>query len=253
MKLKVSILGSGNVATVFGQRIKKAGHSVLQVYSRSAENAGQLADLLDAVPTSSMADINNAADIYIIALSDDAIANAAAELGNKKGLVLHTAGSVSMKVLQNTSAEYGILYPLQSLRKEKTDYHNIPLLIDGNTPKTLDYLSDFAKTISPLVQLADDAYRLKLHVAAVFVSNFTNHLYNLAAGYCEVENLNFELLKPLIMETAERLEDYHPNAVQTGPAKRKDITTMEKHVQMLAKYPEMQEIYGMMSGSIGKI
>ena len=249
--MKVSIIGSGNAATVLGRQIKAAGHNVLQVYSRNIYHAKFLADELQCRATDDWESIVTDADIYLVALSDAAIPEAAIMLGLKKGLVLHTAGSVSIEALKNCSVNYGVLYPLQSLRKEKMDYENIPLLVDGNTADDLCLIEDFAGTISKQVQKADDAYRLKIHVAAVLVNNFTNHLYSLAAEYCEQEQVSFDLLKPLIEETTDRLKDHDPRLVQTGPAVRNDQPTIERHLQMLAAYPALKKVYELMTESIG--
>jgi predicted short-subunit dehydrogenase-like oxidoreductase (DUF2520 family) len=248
--MKVSIIGSGNVATVLGRKIKTAGHLLLQVYSRNLVHAKILADELQCDAVDDWQMITNTADIYLIALSDSAIGEATEKLAFKKGLVVHTAGSVSIEVLKNCSANYGVMYPLQSLRKEKSDYENIPLLVDGNTADDLCLIEDFAASITTQVQKANDEYRLKLHVAAVFVNNFTNHLYSLAANYCEQEQVAFSLLKPLIEETALRLKEHDPRNVQTGPAARNDEPTIEKHLQLLANYPQLQTIYEMMTKSI---
>ena len=249
--MKVSIIGSGNAATVLGRQIKAAGHNVLQVYSRNIYHAKFLADELQSRATDDWESIVTDADIYLVALSDAAIPEAAIMLGLKKGLVLHTAGSVSIEALKNCSVNYGVLYPLQSLRKEKMDYENIPLLVDGNTADDLCLIEDFAGTISKQVQKADDAYRLKIHVAAVLVNNFTNHLYSLAAEYCEQEQVSFDLLKPLIDETTDRLKDHDPRLLQTGPAVRNDQPTIERHLQMLAAYPALKKVYEVMTESIG--
>ncbi|MES2773678.1 MAG: Rossmann-like and DUF2520 domain-containing protein [Bacteroidota bacterium] len=248
--MKVSIIGSGNAATVLGRKIKAARHQVLQVYSRNMHHAEKLAEELQCSATDAWSAITLEADIYLVALSDAAIPEAAAMLRPKKGLVLHTAGSVSMEVLKGTSVNYGVLYPLQSLRKEKKEYENIPLLVDGNTADDLCLAEDFATTLSNQVQKADDAYRLKLHVAAVLVNNFTNHLYSLAATFCDQEQVRFGLLQPLIEETATRLKEYDPRAVQTGPAVRNDQPTIDRHLQLLAAYPDLQKVYEVITESI---
>ncbi len=248
--MKVSILGSGNVATILGRKIMAAGNTVLQVYSRSLHHAQILAEELHCYAVDDWNMITNDADVYLIALSDAAIGKAAEKIRYKKGLVLHTAGAISIKVLKNSSANYGVLYPLQSLAKDKADYETIPLLIDGNTAHALCLIEDFAASISKQVQKTNDDNRQKLHLAAVFVNNFTNHLYSLAAKYCEQEQVDFSLLQPIIKETALRLNDHDPRKVQTGPASRNDEKTIEKHLQLLASSPQLATIYKLMTRSI---
>ena len=249
--MRVVIVGAGNVATVLGRLIKKAGHDVLQVISRDATNAGILGTELDCAFADNSGVIDKTADLYLIAVTDSAMSQLDENyhLGNK--LVVHTAGSVSKEVLKNITNNYGVLYPLQSLRKQnKKLEQDIPLLIDANNAEALTLLQDFAHTISGSVNVANDELRLKLHVAAVLVSNFTNHLYALAAEYCSKEGADFKLLLPLIEETALRLRDHVPGEMRTGPAVRKDITTLQKHLGLLARYPAIQNIYLKMTDSI---
>ena len=179
--------------------------------SRIAENAETLAAEFGSIPCTDKSAISREADIYLVAVSDSALSDIDNNCNFGDKLVVHTAGSVSIDVLKNTSLNYGVLYPLQSLRKENPDLQlDIPLLIDGNTPETIAAIEKFASTISSTVVPTTDTERLKLHVAAVFVSNFTNHLYTLAADYCSKEGLNFQMLFPLIIETALRLRNHLP-------------------------------------------
>lgn len=249
--MKIVIIGAGNVATVFGRRIKSAGHTVQQVFSRQVAAAKALADELGCSFTTSFYGISQSADIYIIALPDAALVtiHENLKLGNK--IVLHTAGSVSKDVLKYVSENYGVLYPLQSLRKENADMEiEIPLLVDGNNEYTMNAVESFAKTISTMVGKTTDEERLKLHVAAVMVNNFTNHLYSLAENYCNAEKVDFTMLLPLIEETAIRLRSHSPNDMQTGPAVRKDTATIEKHLELLANHPKLNDLYQQLTKSI---
>ena len=249
--MKVVIIGSGNVATVLGRLMKRAGHDIIQVVSRNDENAGLLAAELGAVPGNAKSAISREADIYLVAVKDSALSEIDHTCNFGDSLVVHTAGAVSVDELKDTSSNYGVLYPLQSLRKENPDLQlDIPLLIDGNTPETISAIEKFAATISSSVVHTNDAQRLKLHVAAVFVSNFTNHLYTLAADYCNKEGLDFQMLFPLIIETALRVRTHLPADMQTGPAARKDITTLDKHLRELSVHPKLRNIYLKMSDSI---
>lgn len=248
--MKVVIVGSGNVATVLGRRIKKTEHTIVQVLSRTPENARRLAEELGCDHTSDNSKIYMDADIYILAVSDSVLYNMdkLSPVGQK--LTVHTAGSVAMNVLEKVSANCGVLYPLQSLRREMGDAENIPLLIDGNTPENKAIIASFARSISNTVGEAGDDERLKLHVAAVVVSNFTNHLYALAEDFCKKENVDFKMLVPLIQETAARVQSHSPADVQTGPAFRNDIFTLDKHLRLLAAYPKLRYIYLKLTDSI---
>lgn len=248
--MKIVIIGSGNVATVLGRQVLKSGHQVMQVFSRDAEHARDLAGMLQCGYTDSHADLAPDADIYLLAVSDNALYTLQPfpSIGGK--LVLHTAGSVPMDVLQPLSVNYGVLYPLQSLRKEMEPTEDIPLLVNGNTPDVTAFIRDFAGSLSRTVSVAEDEERLKLHVAAVIVSNFTNHLYALAEDFCKKEEVDFPMLLPLIRETANRLSQYAPSSVQTGPAIRNDIFTLDKHLRILTNHPRLKYVYLKLTDSI---
>lgn len=244
------MIGSGNVASVLGRLIIKAGHDILQVMSRNSDHAKILADELHCKFADYSGSLETNADLYLIAVRDNALyeLNSLFHLGNK--MVVHTAGSIPKNVLKEVSLNYGVLYPLQSLRKEMDTIANIPLLVDGNTEEAITLLEDFAKTISATVAKANDEERLKLHVAAVIVSNFTNHLYCLAEEFCKNENVDFAMLIPLIKETADRISSHSPAAVQTGPAIRNDMITLDKHLRLLEAHKKLKNIYLKLTDSI---
>jgi predicted short-subunit dehydrogenase-like oxidoreductase (DUF2520 family) len=248
--MQIVIIGSGNVATVLGRLCKRSGHEILQVISRNAAHAKVLADELGCAYADYNGKMNEHAWLYLLAVADTALEelNSKFDPGNK--LILHTAGSVSKNVLKDISHNYGVLYPLQSLRKEMTYETEIPFLIDGNTEETITVIEDFAKSLSSVVSKANDEERLKLHVAAVVVSNFTNHLYVLAEAFCKKEQIDFKLLVPLIIETAERVQNISPSLAQTGPAVRNDMVTIEKHLGMLSGEPRLKSIYIKLTESI---
>ncbi len=249
--MRIVIIGSGNVASVLGRLCKQNEHDILQVVSRNAHHAKLLADELNC-PFTDYRTVNKEGEIYLVAVADGALyeLNNSVHLGNK--LVVHTAGSVPKDVLKEISLNYGVLYPLQSLRKEMKYVDEIPLLIDGNTEETITLIEDFARTLSSNVTKATDDERLKLHVAAVVVSNFTNHLYALAEEFCIKENIDFKLLAPLIKETADRVSLVSPSDSQTGPAARNDVFTLERHLRLLADHPRLKYIYLKLTDSIMK-
>jgi predicted short-subunit dehydrogenase-like oxidoreductase (DUF2520 family) len=251
--MRTVIIGSGNTATVLGKKILSADHEILQVSGRNRESVEELARNLSCNFTTDLNQLDRMADLYIIAIADDAIAEVAGGLNLDKKLVVHTAGSVSMDVLKTCSRNYGILYPLQSLRKEIETVPEIPFLVDGNTPDDLAVISEFAGTLSPVVSKANDEQRLKIHLAAVIVSNFTNHLYTLADSYCREENLDFNMLLPLISAMAERIRFFEPATVQTGPALRQDTRTIDKHLELLSAHPQLKEFYTLFTRSIGQM
>jgi predicted short-subunit dehydrogenase-like oxidoreductase (DUF2520 family) len=249
--MRVVIIGSGNVACVLGRLIKRNDHQVMQVISRTPAHAKMLADEMQCSYSGYDDKVNTDADIYLVAINDGALyeLNKSFNIGNK--LILHTAGSVPKDILKGISHNYGVLYPLQSLRKEMDNpIDDIPFLIDGNTEETTALTEDFARSLSSTVSRAGDDERLKLHVAAVIVSNFTNHLYALAEDFCKKEEVDFKMLAPLIRETAERVKTHSPTEVQTGPALRNDIFTLDKHLRILSEHPRLRYIYLKLTDSI---
>ncbi|HEX6192312.1 MAG TPA: F420-dependent NADP oxidoreductase [Chitinophagaceae bacterium] len=249
--MEIVMIGSGNVAAVLGRKFRAAGHNILQVYSRNASEASKLAYEWDTESTNYKSLINPGADVYIIAVSDDAIEDVAGGLKLPGKVVAHTAASVSKEVLEKVSAHYGVFYPLQSLRKEMPELPDTPVFFDGNDEKSKNILSALARSISAEnVRQADNNERAKLHVAAVIVSNFTNHLYTLAEDYCRQEGLDFSQLLPLINETASRVKEISPRLSQTGPASRHDGETIHRHLELLKDHPQLKNIYILLTESI---
>ena len=249
--MDIVIIGSGNVAAVLGRKFKAAGHTILQIYSRNAAAASELAYEWDTESTNYKITINKNADIYIIAVSDDAIDDVTADLKLPGKIVVHTAASVPKEVLKNVTTHYGVFYPLQSLRKEMKSLPDTPIFYDGSDELTKRKLESLAKSIlREKVTEAGDEARLKLHIAAVVVSNFTNHLYALAETFCRKEGLDFRQLLPLIEETALRIKDVSPTEAQTGPAARHDKETIQKHLELLKNHPQLKNIYLLLSESI---
>jgi predicted short-subunit dehydrogenase-like oxidoreductase (DUF2520 family) len=246
-KMKVVIIGSGNVATVLGGKIAAAGHTILQVVARRPSEAARLGAEWGCSFATDWSAIDQGADAYIVSLTDSALPLFAAQVRLPGRLVLHTAGAVSRKVLLPVSEHCGVLYPLQSLRREIRPFPEFPLLIDVEDPADLPVVETFARTLAELVQRADDEARLKLHVAAVVINNFSNYLYTLSADFCRQEEVEFSLLLPLIREMAGRLEGREPHEVQTGPAVRGDAGTIATHLNLLSKYQDLSQLYSLFS------
>ncbi len=249
----ISIIGSGNTATVLGRIFKEKNHTINEIAGRNKIEVIKLAEELNANACIELKELNKNSDVYIIAVKDNAVAEASAQLKLDEKVVAHTAGSISINILKNTAKNYGVLYSLQSLRKEISYLPGIPFLIDANNGFTNDILFRLAASVATSVTNADDETRLQYHVSAVIVSNFTNHLFALAKNYCDKTKTDFNLLLPLIDETVNRLHYYEPSAMQTGPAIRNDETTMQKHLQLLNDFPQLKNIYELMSESIAEL
>lgn len=248
--MRISIIGAGNVATVFGKKLKEAGHSIVQVYSRNLTHAQALAAALSAGASDALDQLIPDADAYLVALSDQGVLDFAASLRLGDALVLHTAGALPMDVLAPVSSRYGVIYPLQTVRKEVQYPLQIPLLVDGSSEAVRAAVTSLASGMSDLVRTAGDEERLRLHIGAVVVNNFPNYLYGLTQAYAQGSGVDFSLLQPLVAETARRLQDYAPFDVQTGPGARGDEATIRMHLAELEAFPELQHWYALFSEAI---
>lgn len=251
MGRKISIIGSGNVATNLAHAFDRAGHDILQVISANSERAKQLANCFGAYYGNSISSVDLNADFIIICVNDESYFNVLEELPKGlKPIICHTSGPVSMDVISDYAPNFGVFYPLQSLRKEKyIDFLDVPIFIEGNSTNVRENLMNLADTISNKISEVSSVEREKYHLAAVFANNFTNLMYTLSHKYLEDESLDFQNLIPIIKETANRLADGKPESWQTGPAKRGDTAIMQKHIDMLED-PRLKEIYKQLSDYI---
>lgn len=252
--MQIVLLGSGNMATHLGRGLKLAGLDIVQVWSRDYKNAQKLADSLAARPIKKLADITADADLYLIAVTDDAIADVAQAISADNKLIVHTSGSTGLDLLAGFSSRTGVFYPLQTFSRNKAvDFRQVPIAIEGNNKEVTLFLRLVAERLSEKVIGLNSADRLVLHVSAVFACNFANHLYAIAKQLLEQRHLSFDLIKPLITETAERIKDNDPETVQTGPAVRNDMQTVSKHADFLKYDTRLQEIYEKLSQSIASL
>lgn len=252
IKYNIVFIGSGNVATHLALAFKKAGHTIIQVYSQHLENADVLAKLVKAKSIDSLELIDKTADIYIVAIKDDAIETVVKQLqlGNK--IVAHTSGSIDMTALKNTSKNYGVFYPLQTFSKnKKVDFKTVPICLEASNTDTFSVLSNLAQ-ISANVQSINSKQRKSIHLAAVFACNFSNHMYAIAASILQSNKVSLDILKPLIEETAQKIKTTAPVLAQTGPAIRNDKKIMNNHLDMLNNNSDYQKIYELLSKSIQK-
>lgn len=248
--MDIVIIGTGNAATALGRKLWAAGHKVLQVYGRNPSSAKTLSSDLGAQSVSQLENLTTQGEIYIIAVSDAAVEIIAKHLRLQEQIVVHTAASLPLSILQETTVNYGVFYPLQTLKKETGILPEIPFIIDAINPNTLKKLEELSRSVSRNVFHAGDDLRKKIHLAAVLSNNFVNHIYTLTENFCKKENISFELLLPLIRETTARLNNFPPSEMQTGPAIRNDTITMKMHLQLLEEYPELNKIYRDFSDSI---
>jgi predicted short-subunit dehydrogenase-like oxidoreductase (DUF2520 family) len=244
--IKVVLLGAGNVAIHLATALIEARNVELkQRFSRSNKNNGFFDPVIPFTD-----DLQNLekADIYIIAINDDAIGGFSDQLSHLKGLVLHTSGSVPIDAIHKNLRK-GVLYPVQTFSKERAiDFKKVPLAIETSDPGDFNLLKELAMKLSDHVHQVSSQRRERLHMTAVFANNFSNYMYLMAKEICHEHHLSFDILKPLIMETAQKIIDLDPYAAQTGPAKRNDRKVVEKHLSLLEG--EQKEIYNIVSRAI---
>jgi predicted short-subunit dehydrogenase-like oxidoreductase (DUF2520 family) len=247
--VKICIIGGGNVAFHLTQQFLKSKNiELIQLYNRSIESiipfentvmiTNEINELLDA-------------DIYIVAVSDNVIQDISNLIPFKNKLVVHTSGSLPMESLSNKNRK-GVFYPLQSFSKSKeVNFLEIPICIEAENEKDIKLLEQIALELTHKIYKISSAQRQYLHVAAVFVNNFVNHLYYLGHNICDEHHIPFEILHPLIVETAQKIKDLNPQLAQTGPAKRNDTITIENHLNLLS--PKEKEIYQLLTSSITEV
>jgi predicted short-subunit dehydrogenase-like oxidoreductase (DUF2520 family) len=247
----IVILGAGNVASHLSIALKKAGFPIKCIYSKTIESAKELALIVDSHYTNEINYIPVEADLYIIAVKDEVIEDIIKHLTLKYGVIVHTAGSISINVFENQFKNYGVFYPLQTFSKSRDiDFSNIPICIESSNKQLDSKLLNLANAISNSVHLINSEKRKMLHLSAVFACNFANHMYSAATEILDQSGVSFDLLKPLIIETAQKAIDTDPIKAQTGPAVRNDLNVINKHLEMLKNNPEFEKIYRFVSDSI---
>ncbi len=266
--MKIVFLGSGNVATHLSQALNRSAlNEVVQVYSPTAENAKSLAEKLSCGYCSDIKDVDVNADIYVCSVKDSAqlatwrslrdhIVSSSNDVADK--IVVHTAGALAMDGEDGLSSVFpncGVVYPVQSFSKQRAvDLSHTPFLIEATMPSTLEILRGLVATVSDRCYDATTKQRNALHPAAVFASNFANHMYAIANKLMEKNGLPFEILVPLIQETAQKVMEMNPVAAQTGPAVRSDEAVMNKQEKgLMADGNDVElEIYRLVSQNIQK-
>ena len=245
--INVVLLGAGNVGTHLYRALHKANNiRLVQWYNRSsggvnvANNQVNMTNDLNCVAE---------ADLYLVAVTDSALPEISQAIGQRKGVIAHTAGSISMNEL-NDHENHGVFYPLQTFSKQKQlDFSQIPLCLEANSEENLALLKKVASALGGPIHLINSSQRKALHIAAVFVNNFVNHLYTIGSELCEEQQLPFDVLLPLIQETANKINSLAPQEAQTGPAKRGDKIILNEHLKQLNN-PKQREIYTLLSAAI---
>lgn len=250
--MRVVLIGAGNLATNLGKALYKAGHNVVQVFSRTKESADALASQLKCEATDSLGTLADDADIYVISVKDSALESVAiaAAKGRENCLFVHTAGSMPIDTLP--TKRRGVLYPMQSFSKNKeVDFSVIPCFVEASQEEDLAVIKALASSISGSINMLDSENRKYLHLSAVFCCNFANRCFSLGAKLLkEHGDIPFDVMLPLIDETANKLHALSPKEAQTGPAVRWDENVIAKQMDLLKDDHEMLDIYTLLSKSI---
>lgn len=271
--MKIVLIGAGNLATHLGKALHAAGHDMLQVFSRTMQSAETLASLLDAEPLTDIAQVRDDADVYIFSVKDSALVQLVAQLcrheadglgedgavnalrkakkGELERVFLHTAGSMPMSVFKGMAQHYGVLYPMQTFSKQReVDFSIIPCFVEANDEFAQKQIEGMAREISGRVYLLSSEDRKYLHLSAVFACNFANHCYAISQELLEEHGIPFDVMLPLINETAAKVHEMKPKEAQTGPAVRYDENVIGKQSKLLENHPHFKKVYDSMSKSI---
>ena len=253
--MKIVFIGAGNLATRVSLEMIRKGFDITQIYSKTTESAKSLCDKLNDISpgtdfTTDISEVITDADLYIFSVKDAVLEDILKQMPANNGIWVHTAGSIPMDIFKPYATNYGVFYPLQTFSKTReVNFSIIPVFIEGVNDNTASMLEYAARLISKDVRYADSSQRRQLHLAAVFACNFTNHLYAIAAKLIEEKDLPFDAIRPLIAETAAKIEEIEPYKAQTGPAIRYDENVINKHLSLIEQ-DRFKEIYSLMSKSI---
>lgn len=247
----ITLIGSGNVATHLAKALYGAGHQILQIWSREYDHAEALANQVFAEPINRLNLLYPTADFYILAVTDDALFDLALDLKLRDAVVLHTAGSVSLKVLQPISRKHGVIWSPQTFIRDATmDYAELPFCIEASLPEVENSIRELLSPVSKHIYHVDTEQRQWLHLAAVMTNNFGNAINALAQDILKQHDIPFEILHPLISMTAEKIKQGGLWQQQTGPARRRDQRTIDNQRRLIADDEKLLQLYDLLTETI---
>jgi len=254
--MRITLIGAGRVATHLA-KVLQLQHQIVQIFSRDLQRAETLADQVNAQAITELQQLDPQTDLVIIAVSDQAISSVIQAITQylPDNLIVHTSGSTDLAILEQRHPRAGVLYPLQTFSFERAvNWSETPLFVEAVQAQDLTLLTDLANNLSQRVYQYSSTQRLTLHLAAVFACNFSNYCYDMAKQVVDAEQVDFSLLYPLILETANKATTNNPKEMQTGPAMRGDQNILNMHRQLLvdSNRTDLQDIYRLMSESILK-
>jgi predicted short-subunit dehydrogenase-like oxidoreductase (DUF2520 family) len=244
MSLNFCFIGAGNLATNLSKAFQNKGFNITQIFSRSEKSAKELADILSVKYTTSVNEIDSNADIYFVAINDSAVAEVLSQIKFNNRLLVHCSGSLPLSAIEGFSENTGVFYPLQTFSKTReVDFNEIPVFIESNSLNNQKTLLQIANSISKSVSVINSEKRRMLHISAVFACNFVNYFYTIAAEILKSNDIPFDVLKPLILETARKVQEIVPEKAQTGPAVRFDENIIDAHLQELNDFDDYRQLY----------
>ncbi len=246
--MNIVCIGSGNVAHYFCKEFSRKGHTILQIFSRSIKNAQKLATEIEGTFTDDIIALVDA-DLYLVCIKDDAIAECCAKLRIKDKLIVHTSGVKSLSEIQNKNVRKGVLYPVQTFSKnEHIEYNDVPICIETENPDDMEILLNLVNGFHHVYQI--DTYKRKqIHLSGVFLNNFVNHLVHISQEICNEHQVPFEILLPIMETTMQNINAYKAKDIQTGPAKRGDDQSIKDHLNLIKK-ENYKEVYKAITKSI---
>jgi len=252
--MNYTLIGTGNVAWFFGKRLKEAGHTCVGIYGRNARAANALAKEVYAKDCGSLSDVKNDTAIFILALSDSIIEEIVQQISFSDTVLVHTAGSMDINILTTASKNVGVIWPVYSILKADLPMHRqIPFVWEASTEKAKQQILTVIQAISDISLEAKGDQRKWLHLAAVVGNNFINHLMAICEQICKEQKIPFSILMPILQQAFDRIKQFPPIEMQTGPALRGDTVTMQKHIDLLSDHTDWQQLYERISMSIEKM
>jgi predicted short-subunit dehydrogenase-like oxidoreductase (DUF2520 family) len=249
--MRLSFIGTGNVAGHLMNAFHNAQHEIVEIVSKDPQNANHYAQLYHAKSIAEPNQLSDQVDFIFICVNDFNIESIAKDLANHQTCIVHTAGSVNVEVLNSTHHTSAVIYPLQTFSKNKQiEYSKIPFFVECVDANIRIKIKQLLDSIHANMHMADSKQRMSLHIAAVFACNFTNHMYAIAAEILKENQLDFKVLSSLIQETVDKVQILDPHDAQTGPAKRNDLNTLSKHLEFLKSHESYFSVYQLLSEQI---
>jgi predicted short-subunit dehydrogenase-like oxidoreductase (DUF2520 family) len=246
----ITVIGTGNVALQFSKLFLKNKFKIDGIYGRSNFSDSQIDNELY---TDKVSNISKKSDLYLVAVSDDAYIELLKNIPLKNKFIVHTSGSLVSEMLNSFSKRWGCLYPLQTIKKKQLiEWDNIPFFIEASNDNDLELLTNFCNANNLNYSVKNSNHRNQTHIAAVATNNFIYYLLSTIKEYCDKNKINFENLKPLMDQSLKNVLNFPAHQLQTGPAIRKDLKLIEKHIESLKSEKDLKEIYQLFSEKIIK-